>query len=255
MSDGQRLASEADEISFFADYYEHQHYNPLGWRLRLERECSSLRQELRGQRPQTMLSVGCGDGQFELMMAPFVDRIVALDLSPQAIDVARRKAAEADIRNVEFHCISIHSLTLDQQFDVITCVAFLHHVAKSDLESFLKTCADHLSPGGLFYSQDPNEGGILRAIGRIVLGEGYHKYHSPDERELDPRQTARQLEQAGLHQVAIGHIDFTLIPALFILAKRPGWILHLCLWLDWLWCHSPLAPWSSGFKLTGRRPS
>ena len=55
------------------------------------------------------------------------------------------------------------------------------------------------------------------------------------------------MKSAGFGAVNLRYIDFTLIPALFILAKRPGWPLRLCVPLDYLWCHSPLARWASGF--------
>lgn len=253
MSDSERAGLHSNETSFFADYYKLERYNPLGWRLRLERERNSLLRVLAGRRPARMLSLGCGDGQFEILMAPHVDQILALDLSNEAIQQAIRNRDQAGIRNIEFQCRPVESLELGQNFDVVVCLAFLHHLREVDVLPFLKSCVVQMVAGGVFYSQDPNRGGILRKVGRIVMGQAYHRYHSPDERELDPRETAELLRRAGLRDVQIGHIDLTLIPALFLLAGRPGGILYLCRWLDWLWCRSPLAPWSSGFTLSGRK--
>ncbi len=238
---------ESKEITFFDKYYKGQAYNPLGWRLRLSREVRSLRRVLRQGTLGRVLSLGCGDGQFELLLAPWANHVVGLDISSQGIEIARRHAARADIRNVEFRCLPFSELRWDEQFDTIICLAFLHHVPEVELPGLLNHCFAHITPGGMFYSQDPNRNGVLRKLGRVVMGASYHDYHSPDERELDPPELASQLRTAGFSTVTIRHIDLTLIPALFLLAKRVSWPLFLCRPIDFLWCHSPLARWSSGF--------
>ncbi|NUM73492.1 methyltransferase domain-containing protein [candidate division KSB1 bacterium] len=244
---------EADEIAFFAKYYETEAYNPTGWRLRLQRELRSFRRASKGKRLKRVLSIACGDGQFELMMAPFVEHITALDISPEAIKLAKRHAVQRRITNVDFRCLSISELNWDEQFDAIICLAFLHHVPEFDLPEFLRLVFDHVKPGGLFYSQDPNVHGVLRKIGRLVLRSHYHDYHSPDERELDPQAIAALLRHTGFEVVKLGYIDFTVIPVTYILAKRSGWPLYFCAGIDWLWCHSPFAPWASGFKVVAQK--
>jgi SAM-dependent methyltransferase len=241
----QQTASK--EIEFFDKYYEHEAYNPLGWRLRLAREVNSLRKQMRGPKLGRVLSLGCGDGQFELLLAPWAEQVVGLDISPQGIEIARREATRQGITNVEFRCMSFSDLKWDDQFDTIICLAFLHHVPIAEVTQLLRQCIVHLNPGGFFYSQDPNRNGVLRKVGRRVLGSYYDKYHSPDERELDPMELSDQLKRAGFGTIEIRYIDFTLIPALFMLAKHSGWPLRFCLWLDYLWCRSPFARWASGF--------
>jgi 2-polyprenyl-3-methyl-5-hydroxy-6-metoxy-1,4-benzoquinol methylase len=239
--------TESKEIAFFDKYYENEAYNPRGWRLRLEREVRSLRKEMRGETLGRVLSLGCGDGQFELMLAPWARQVVGLDISPQGVEVARRQAAQQGITNAEFRCLSFSDLRWDDQFDTIICLAFLHHVPEDKMPKLLKQCFDHLMPGGFFYAQDPNRNGILRKAGRVLMGSTHDKYHSPDERELVPQELETQLKAAGFAAVKLRYIDLTLIPALFILAKRPSWPLRLCVLVDFLWCHSPFARWASGF--------
>jgi SAM-dependent methyltransferase len=247
--------TESKEIAFFDKYYENEAYNPLGWRLRLAREVRSLRKEMRGETLGRVLSLGCGDGQFEQMLAPWAKQVVGLDISPQGIEIAQRQAARKGIKNVEFRCLSFSDLRWDEQFDTIICLAFLHHVPEEEVPKLLKQCFDHLKQGGFFYSQDPNRNGVLRKMGRVLLGSNYDKYHSPDERELDPGELAGQLKSVGFSAVTHRYIDLTLIPALFILAKKPSWPLRLCPPLDYLWCHSPLARWASGFVAVAEKGS
>ncbi|HET9477529.1 MAG TPA: class I SAM-dependent methyltransferase [Dehalococcoidia bacterium] len=245
---------EAGEIAFFERVYSEGAYHPVGWRLRLSRELNSLRRAAGELRLERVLSLGCGDGQFELMLAPYAQQITALDISPQAIEIAKRNAARAKVTNVDYRCIALSELNWDAQFDAVICLAFLHHVPEPDLPDLLKQSFAHLKPGGLFYSQDPNQNGLLRKVGRVAMGKTYHKYHTPDERELVPGRFAADLRGAGFGSVHIGYIDVTLIPAYFVLTRGPGAPFYFCRALDWAWCHSPLARWASGFYAFGTKP-
>jgi 2-polyprenyl-3-methyl-5-hydroxy-6-metoxy-1,4-benzoquinol methylase len=253
MREKQRKEIEADEIKFFANYYKDQAYNPTGSRLSLRRELRSLLHQVGEYHLRHVLSLGCGDGQFELMMAPYAEHVTGLDISPEAIALARRKAADAGVHNVEFRCQPLSELSWNETYDAVVCLAFLHHVPSAELLALLRQVYDHLVPGGFFYAEDPNINGILRKIGRVILRGGYDRYHSPDERELDPAEIASLLRQTGFTRVQIGYIDFTLIPALFILAKGPTWPLYACAAVDWLWCRFPLARLASGFTTFARR--
>jgi hypothetical protein len=55
--------TEAEEIKFFDNYYKNEACNPLGWR---------------NGTLGRMLSLGSGDGQFELLLAPWAKLIPAL---------------------------------------------------------------------------------------------------------------------------------------------------------------------------------
>jgi hypothetical protein len=108
-------------------------------------------------------------------------------------------------------------------------------------------------PRGFFYSQDPNAGGLTRKLGRLVLRDRYDAYHSPDERELWPREVAAELRRAGFDDVQLGYIDLSLIPLGYLLPRGPGALMHLARWIDGVWCATPLAPWSSGFTAFAAR--
>jgi 2-polyprenyl-3-methyl-5-hydroxy-6-metoxy-1,4-benzoquinol methylase len=198
-----------NEKEFFSHYYESHAYNPTGWRLRLRRELRSLLRRAGTARLGRVLSLGCGDGQFELMLTPYADRVVGLDLSPEGIAVARRAAEDAGVGSVEFHCRSLEDLEWTETYDAIVCLATLHHVPAEDVPSMLRQAREHLEPGGLFYSQDPNRRGILRTVGRVVLGRSYDSFHTPDERELDPNELRKQMTDAGFRDVRVGYIDLT----------------------------------------------
>ncbi len=106
-------------------------------------------QAIRGRRLQRVLDVGCGAGQ-ELL--PFVTVLgakgVGVDLSPEALQIATRKYAEAGLAaEVEFRRCAAERLPFDaDQFDLITCrlvLPYTHNLAA------LTEMGRVLKPGGL----------------------------------------------------------------------------------------------------------
>lgn len=247
-------AIDANEIEWFANYYLEHRYNKLGFQMRFQRDLEVLLRFSGQKRFRKVLSVGCGEGTFELLLARYCEQIIGLDLSPQAVEAAQRNARHQGIDNVSFECA--HHRDLDfvaGSFDLVTCLAFLHHLPEADLPEFLADMHTLLEPGGAMYSQDPNVNGILRKIGRVVMGDHYHAYHSPDERELDPPSIQQLYLRCGFQTAKMGYWDFCLIPMSFVLAGRPSWPLYLCRVLDWVLCRSPISGWGSGFTVLARR--
>jgi 2-polyprenyl-3-methyl-5-hydroxy-6-metoxy-1,4-benzoquinol methylase len=251
--EGERARIEAAERAFFAEYYSGGVFHPLGMELRLARELRWIRRITGGGRLGRVLSVGCGDGRFERMVAPYADHVLGIDLSPEAVAAARGEAERQGHAHLEFRCQSLLELEWDRMFDVVFCLALLHHIPAGELPGFLRQVYEHLQPGGWLFTHDPNQRGILRHVGRWLLGARYHRFHSPDERELDPDELAALLRATGFSRVQIGYLDHTLIPSMYLLARGPGWPLRLCLAIDWLWCRSPLRRWSSAFTIAARR--
>jgi hypothetical protein len=82
------------------------------------------------------------------------------------------------------------------------------------------------------------------------MGSTYDLYHSPDERELLPRELSQALANSGFRDISIGWIDFTLIPAAYLLPAAPSWTMRLFATLDLILTHSPLAPLATGFNIS-----
>ncbi|MCL6502395.1 MAG: class I SAM-dependent methyltransferase [Pirellulales bacterium] len=248
-----RSQVEAAERAFFAEYYAGGAFHPVGMELRLAREFRWVRRMTGGRRLGQVLSVGCGDGRFERRLAACADHVLGIDLSPQAVAAADSEARRLGYANLEFRCQSLFDLEWDRSFDAVFCLALLHHLPEQELPEFLRQVYAHLRPQGWLFTHDPNRRGVLRHLGRWVLGARYHRYHSPHERELDPDEIARLVRDAGFAKVQVGYLDHTLIPSMYLLARGPAWPLRLCLALDWLWCRSPLRRWSSAFTIAAQR--
>ena len=96
-----------------------------------------------------VVEFGCGTGTTAIHHAPFVQRIVATDISSNMIEIARQKAVAADITNVEFHCTALEDFEAeDASFDVVMAHSILHLL--EDPEQAIKLSYRLLKPGGVF---------------------------------------------------------------------------------------------------------
>ncbi len=92
---------------------------------------------------------GCGTGTTAIHHAPFVQKIVATDISSNMIEIARRKATAACITNVEFQCSTLEDFeAADASFDVVMGHNILHLL--EDPEQAIRTSYRLLKPGGVF---------------------------------------------------------------------------------------------------------
>ncbi len=96
------------------------------------------------------LDIGCGAGRLSLALARHCRRVTGLDLSPQMIRVARKRAL--GIENVRFEVADV--MTWDSpadRFDCIASVATVHHVP---IEPFIERVQRWLRPGGVLLVLD-----------------------------------------------------------------------------------------------------
>jgi SAM-dependent methyltransferase len=171
---------------------------------------------LTGARPQSrVLSLGCGIGDTELLLAPHVAEVVGVDLSPSAVRQAREDAARLRIPNVRFQ----EGTIAPGRFDVVMAIFFLHHLSDGALADLPGALNDLLVAGGVFYSLDPSRRRASGAVGRILIPGLMKRYQSPDERELEPEATASLFRRAGL-DTRVEMYDFGSSP---FAGLFPGW--------------------------------
>lgn len=171
---------------------------------------------LTGAGPQSrVLSLGCGIGDTELLLAPHVAEVVGVDLSPTAVRQAQGDAARLGISNAHFE----QGSTAAGRFDVVVAIFFLHHLAEGALAELPGALKDWLIPGGVFYSLDPSRRRVSGALGRLLIPGLMKRYQSPDERELEPEATAALFRGAGL-ATRVETYDFGSSP---MAGLFPGW--------------------------------
>ncbi len=78
------------------------------------------------------LDVGCGTGAFSRLLATRSDRVVALDLSPGMIDLARQRSR--DVSNISFEVADVLRMDFPaQEFDCIASINTLHHLPMEEV--------------------------------------------------------------------------------------------------------------------------
>jgi 2-polyprenyl-3-methyl-5-hydroxy-6-metoxy-1,4-benzoquinol methylase len=99
---------------------------------------------------ERVLEVGCGDGALTRQVARRARSVLALDLSPEMIRLARARSAGFD--NIDYRLADVTATDLPRRaFDVVFSAATLHHVP---LAPTLERLAESVRPGGVLLVQD-----------------------------------------------------------------------------------------------------
>ena len=241
------------ERAWFADYYREEHVNPIGMGLRVRRDLANALKHSGRRTLGRVLSIGCGDGRFERLLAPSAESVVGIDISPDAISIANAIAARDGLTNLKFQVKTTDEFDWNGPFDTVFCMALFHHLPEGEVPGLASRIYQNLERGGLLFTLDPNADAVMRKIGRIILGGRYHNYHTDDERELSPSDTRAIICRSGFDRVDYLPADWTLIPAMYILSQGPQWPLRRCDWVDRLCFRLPIDRWASRFSLAAHK--
>lgn len=101
-----------------------------------------------------ILDYGCATGSIALELAGIVKEVQGIDLSSKMIEIARRKAAERTIENIDFRQATIFDEDLTKGSpDLILALNVLHLLENPP--QVLNRISQLLKPGGLFISATP----------------------------------------------------------------------------------------------------
>src|SRR4051794_29036947 len=121
-----------------------------------------------------VLSLGCGIGDTELLLAPHVGEVFGIDLSPAAVRQACADATRLGIGNAHFE----RATTAQGRFDVVIAIFFLHHLPDDDLAGLPERLKELLVRGGAFYSLDPSRRRLSGAVGRRLIPRLMKRYQT-----------------------------------------------------------------------------
>jgi len=141
------------------------------------------------------LEIGCGTGAFSRALAARAERVLALDLSPEMIRVA--KASEPQRANIEFQLADASTWAFPlERFDCIASIATLHHL---ETRTLLARMRDALRPGGVLLILDlvADEGSLdlARSALAVPVSGALRLWHSG--RLRDPREVREAWEEHG----------------------------------------------------------
>src|SRR6201987_2211436 len=199
----ERIAKEIQHGRFLARHGAGEIWNwesPAG-KLRWARRVNMLSKHLApGMR---VLELGCGTGYFTRELARSEAEIVALDVSPELLEVAR---ANCSAPNVRYEIQNAYNLSYsDAVFDSVVGSSVLHHL---EIQDALREIYRVLKPGGRISFAEPNMLNPQIAIQKNVPWVKRKLGDSPDETAFFRWPLRRLLEVRGYRAVRIVAFDF-----------------------------------------------
>jgi uncharacterized protein (TIRG00374 family) len=136
--------------------------------------------DLRGQR---VLELGCGVGDYTVLWARRGAQVLATDISPESIDITRRRAAANGLAHaIEARCLPAEALAVpDASCDLVIGFGVLHHL--EDLERVGREVRRVLRPGGRALFREPLGGNPLLDFARRYVPYR-DKHRTPFEHPL-----------------------------------------------------------------------
>jgi SAM-dependent methyltransferase len=210
----ERIAKEIEHGRFLAQHGAGRIWNwegPAG-ELRWARRVKMLSNHLRSG--ICVLELGCGTGYFTRELARSGADIVAIDVSPELLEIAQ---ADCPAENVRYEAQSASALTYpDDVFDSVVGSSVLHHL---EINEALREIYRVLKPGGTIYFTEPNMLNPQIAVQKNVPWVKRKLGDSPDETAFFRWPLRRLLKQTGFRDVRIDPFDF-------LHPKTPGFLVN-----------------------------
>lgn len=186
---------EIEDIDF--EYYQRPRFGPWNpyWRV------FDLASRRLGDGFRRLLIVGCGNGRDALIYSRLGYEVHAFDISPRAIEIARRAAQRFGVLDrLSFTVQAAENLKFDSEsFDLVVGVNVLHHM---DIPKALGEVHRVLRPGGFAIFKEPlltpwrtrirNSRAVTWLIpaGFKSVPQGIRYADVPGEKNLDPTDLA-----------------------------------------------------------------
>lgn len=197
--------------------FAQSHFAKPAVRALREHIVSRILKQTAADKSSRVLSLGCGIGDTELLLAPNVGHLTGLDLSPSAIRQAKQDAT--NLNNIDFIEGTLETAKIaPASADVVIAIFFLHHLPDT-IPELAKQISTILKPNGVFYSLDPSRYRLSGAIGELLIPKLMARYQSPNERQLAPQSTADHFTNAGFN-ARFDYYDFISTP---LAGLFPSW--------------------------------
>ena len=208
------MAADARFWNRLADRYAAQ---PVADEASYQTKLAATRRLLRPD--MEVFEFGCGTGSTALTHAPHVRHIRAVDFSARMIEIARAKAADAGIDNVDFDVADFTAMTIaPASTDLVMGHSILHLLAEP--QRAVDKAFEILRPGGAFVTSTACLGGIwvplvavLMPVGRALGLLPTLTTFTPDALEAMQRRAGFVIEQRW--QPGRGK-------AVFFIARKPA---------------------------------
>lgn len=167
-----------------------------------------------------VIDVGCGGGLLSEGMAKLGAQVTGLDMSEEALEVARLHALESKV-DISYELTTAEDFAAQHagQFDVVTCLEMLEHVPNP--QAVVEACARMVKPGGQVFFSTLNRNLKSRLLG-IVAAEyvlrwvprGTHDYN----KFIKPSELLSMADGAGLTARHMTGLHFNPLSQQFVLS-------------------------------------
>ena len=151
----------------------------------------------------TVLELGCGTGSFTRELARSGADVVAIDVSPELLEIAKTNCSAP---NIQYQIQNAYELSYPGTvFDSVVGSSVLHHL---EVKEALGKIYRVLKPGGTIYFTEPNMLNPQIAIQKNVPWVKRKLGDSPDETAFFRWPLRRLLKETGFRDVQIDPFDF-----------------------------------------------
>lgn len=144
-------AGEYDEWWFRTGRYDRGAEFNAQWHAETAAVERALAAWLAARRPAHVLELACGTGLFTRLIAPRVERLTAVDASPEVIAINRARVGAG---NVDYCEADIFAWRPAQRYDAVLFSFWLSHVPDERFVAFWSLVDASLAPGGAVYLID-----------------------------------------------------------------------------------------------------
>jgi SAM-dependent methyltransferase len=231
--------------------FAQQHFAKPGVRAFRSHLVRRMRRRLQIGKHSRVLSLGCGIGDTELLLAPYCREIVGIDLSPNGISESKRQAHAAGISNAFFAVRSWEELEPLGKFDCVIAVFFLHHLNEVELGKLPAVLRPALQRDGFFYALDPSRYRLSGLVGSLLIPHLMKRYQTEGERPLNSRMVVKAFQNHG-YEAKRSWYDFGSTPVAGLFPSS-GAAYHITRMVDNFLIHTPgLNLLSSNFEVIAR---
>lgn len=169
-----------------------------------------------------VVDIGCGGGILSEAMAKAGAQVTGIDMSPDALSIARLHALESEL-TIDYQQITAEEFASKHpgQFDIVTCLEMLEHVP--DPAAVIAACAQLVKPGGRVVFATLNRTLKAKLLG-VYMAEYVLRWVPQGTHDaskfIRPSELIAMAEQAGLTSVAATGIHFNPLLNQFFLSDR-----------------------------------
>ena len=159
-----------------------------------------------------ILDIGCGGGLLSEPLARIGAEIIGADPSANNIEVAKLHAAQSGVA-VDYRCTTAEALAdAGERFDIVLAMEVIEHV--SDVDLFMRRCAEMVKPGGLMLTATLNR--TLKSFALAIIGAEYVLRWLPRgthqwDKFVTPEELETALEHGGLRRIGETGVIYNLL--------------------------------------------